>query len=245
MDTREETIDATTDDGEMAVVVTQPTTDGDWPTVVVFIDAPGIRPATREWMATMAGHGYRVVTPDLHHRHGRLLHYEPKDMADDPDALPTIMSWIASMTDDQIQHDAERALSTAGVAADTPYATVGFCLGARGAYRALERNPHRVVCGAAWHPSFLADDGPDSPHLTAGNLDRPLYLGIGEADEVQSIAMHQRFLDAVADLDHVDVTTFPGTDHGFSWPGYPTYDENAATISWSKTVAMFEAAFSS
>ncbi|NIR40965.1 MAG: hydrolase, partial [Actinobacteria bacterium] len=60
---------------------------------MLFIDAPGLRPATREFMARMASNGYRVVTPDLHHRHGRLLHFEPKDMAANPDARPAIGTW--------------------------------------------------------------------------------------------------------------------------------------------------------
>ncbi len=243
MDVTEETIDTTTDDGDMAVVVTRPVADGDHPVVLVYIDAPGLRPATREWMARMASHGYVVVTPDLHHRHGRLLHFEPADFAADADARPTVMGWIASMTDDQIAHDGERGLDAAGVPADGAHAVVGFCLGARAVVRAMERQPDRVVAGAGWHPSFLADDEPDSPHLTAGGLRQPLYLGIGEADQVQSIEMHQRFLDAVADLDHVDVRTFPGADHGYTWPGYPTYDEAAAETSWTATLAMFEAAF--
>lgn len=246
MNVSEQTVDTPTDDGDMAVVVTQPQDPPAGravPTVVVFIDAPGVRPATREFMARLAETGYRVITPDLHHRHGRLLSYEPAAMAGDPDARPTIMSWIASMTDDQIQDDAARALAAAGVPDDEPYAVIGFCLGARAVYRGMERNPGRVVCGAGWHPSFLVDDGPDSPHLSAGSLDRPLYLGIGEADQVQSIAMHQQFLDAVADLDHIDVTTYPGADHGYTWPGYPTYHEQAAETSWTKTLAMLDAAF--
>ena len=102
----------------------------------------------------------------------------------------------------------------------------------------LTRLPDRVVCGAGWHPSFLADDQPDSPHLTASEIAGPLFLGIGEADEVQSIAMHQRFLDAVAGMDHVTVTTFPGADHGYTWPGYPNYDETAAETSWATTLDM-------
>jgi len=246
METVERTIDAMTDDGEIAVVVTEPSSppaSGDWPSVGLFIDAPGLRPATTEWMARMAGEGYRVVTPDLHHRNGRLLHFEPADMAEDPSRRNQVMAWIASMTDDQIQHDMDVALAAAGVAEETPIAVIGFCLGARAVYRSIQRNPGRVVAGASWHPSFLADDEADSPHLTASQLTTPLYLGIGEDDEVQSIAMHQRFLDAVADLGHVDVTIFPGADHGYSWPGYPSYNENAAETSWTKTLALFSAAF--
>jgi len=238
MDVQEQTIDTSTDDGEMAVVITQPANaasgGGDWPTVLLFIDAPGLRQATRDYMERMAGEGYRVVTPDLHHRHGRLLA---------PSSREEVMGWLSSMTDNQIQHDGERALSAAGVSEDTPYVALGFCLGTRAVYRAIERNPERVLAGSCWHPSFMADDEPDSPHLTAGQLTRPMYLGIGEADEVQSVAMHQRFLDAVEPLDNVEVAIYPGADHGFTWPGTPTYNETAAETSWTKTLAMFADAF--
>ncbi|NNF53638.1 MAG: hydrolase [Acidimicrobiales bacterium] len=246
MDVTEQTMDTSTDDGEMALVITEPAEpqpgDGEWPAVVVFIDAPGLRPATRDFMARLASNGYRVITPDLHHRHGRLRYFEPADIVADPSRRQIIRSWIESMTDDQIQHDASCALSAAGVDEGTPFAAIGFCLGARAVYRAMQRNPQRVMCGAGWHPSFLVDDSADSPHLTAAGLSRPLYLGIGDADKVQSIAMHQKFLDAVAPNPLVDVTIIPGADHGFTWPGYPTYHETAAEISWTKTLAMLAAA---
>ena len=163
----------------------------------------------------------------------RLALDESSPAADDPG--------IASMTDDQIQSDFQAALAACDVPYGQPLGTIGFCLGARAVYRAMQRN-ERVVCGAGWHPSFLVDDGADSPHTTAADLDRPLYLGIGEADEVQSIAMHQQFLDAVADNPNVTVTTFEGADHGFTWPGYPTYHEEAAEVSWTTTLAMLETA---
>ena len=56
---------------------------------------------------------------------------------------------------------------------NTPIVTIGFCLGARAVYRRMMRDGDRVVAGAGWHPSFLADDGDDSPHLTAGGLAAP------------------------------------------------------------------------
>jgi len=243
MNVCETEVDTDTPDGPMAVVVTEPaetpSNGGAWPTVVVFIDAPGLRPATREYMGRLADNGYRVITPDLHHRHGRLLHFEPNDVANNPDARPTIVGWIASMTDDQIQSDFQAALAACEVPYDAKLGVIGFCLGARAAYRAMQRN-ERVACGAGWHPSFLVDDGADSPHVTAGDLDRPLYLGIGEADEVQSIAMHQQFLNAAAGNDQITVTTFEGADHGFTWPGYPTYHEEAAEVSWTTTLKMLE-----
>ncbi len=248
METIERQINTETDEGEMVVVISEPFDapegGGEWPTVLWFIDAPGLRPAVREGMKRLASHGYRVVTPDLHHRQGRLLFKEPTDMAE-PGAKETVWGWIKAMTDEQIQHDGACALAAAGVDEQTPYVTIGFCLGTRAAYRAIERHPDRVLAGACFHPSFMADDTDASPHLTAGQLTRPMYFGIGEADQVQSIAMHQPFLDAVAPLPHVEVITFPGADHGFTWPGYPNYSESAAETSWSKTLALFHSAFHS
>lgn len=244
METSERTIDTTTDDGEMAVVIAEPTSapdgGGEWPVVLWFFDLPGLRPAVRDAMARLASEGYRVITPDLHHRFGRLLHKTRKDSGQ-PGVPEELSLWLKSMTDDQIQHDGACALAAAGVSTDTPYLAIGFCLGTRAVYRAIERDPERVLAGACFHPSLMADDRPDSPHVRAGELTRPMYFGIGEADQIQSIAMHQRFLDAVEPLPHVEVVTFPGVDHGFTWPGYPNYDETAAETSWSKTLALFTA----
>ena len=52
--------------------------------------------------------------------------------------------------------------------------------------------------------------------------------------------MHQRFFDVVEPLSNVSVEVFAGADHGFSWPGYATYDETAASVSWTRTLALFE-----
>ncbi len=241
METTEQIIDTATDDGEMAVLVTAPAGDGDWPAVLLFIDAPGIRSATHEFAAKLAAEGYVVVTPDLHHRHGRLLNAFETAPPQGKTTQEMVWGWIASMTDAQIQHDGDRALAAGGVSDDAPIATIGFCLGARAVYRRL-MDDDRALAGAAWHPSFLADDGPESPHLTAPSLTKPLYLAIGDADEVQSIAMHQRFLDAVEPLDNVTVEIYEGADHGFTWPSAPNHHEAAATGAWAATTSMFATA---
>lgn len=243
METRAEIIDTTTDDGgDMAVLVTQPTDGNDWPVVLLFIDAPGIREATHAYAAKLAAEGYVVITPDLHHRQGRLLNALDTAPPEGKSPQEMVWSWIAAMTDANIQHDADRALTAAGVADDTPIVTIGFCLGARAVYRRLMAD-RRALAGATWHPSFLADDEPDSPHLTAGALTKPLYLAIGDADQVQSIAMHQRFLDAVEPVEHVTVDIYEGADHGFTWPGHANYHEAAATGAWAATTTLFAAAF--
>lgn len=247
MTLNEEIIDARTDDGDMAVLVKQPagppTSGASWPTVLILHDGPGIREATHVFMRKLATAGYRVICPDLYHRQGRLLGVEPAMRAADPSLSEKMWEWLSSLNDDGIQHDVDRAIAAAAPNA-TGIAVLGFCLGARAVVRTMLRLPDLVVAGATWHPSFLVDAEPDSPHLLATSIKQPMYLGIGTADQVQSIEMHQRFFDAVAPLDNIEVEIFDGADHGFTWPDHPTYHQVAAEGCWVKTTALFSAAFS-
>lgn len=239
MDIIEEIIDVDTADGPMAVSVKYPDDDPSHPTVAVFHDGPGMRESNHIFNRRLAAEGYRVVMPDLYHRHGRMLGWEPDQATDETRAQ--VMGMLHSLTDAGIQSDLDAALGAIDLSDDEKLGTIGFCLGARAIYRTLMRLPDRFVVGATWHPSFLADDGDDSPHLSASGLVQPVYIGIGTADTVQSIEMHQRFFDAVAPLDHVEVEVFEGADHGYTWPSSPKYHEVAATTSWAKTTALFAA----
>jgi carboxymethylenebutenolidase len=239
MSITEEIIDTETVDGPMAVSVKYPDDGLRHPTIAVFHDGPGMRESNHEFNRRLAAEGYRVVMPDLYHRHGRMLGWESSDATDETRAQ--VMKMLHSLTDDNIQSDLDDALAVIDLNPDEKLGVIGFCLGARAIYRTLMRLPDRFVCGATWHPSFLADDTPDSPHLTASQLRQPVYIGIGTADEIQSIAMHQRFFDAVAALDNVEVEIFDGADHGYTWPSHPNYHDHAATTSWAKTTALFNA----
>lgn len=230
-------LDADTADGPMAVVRKQP--DGDARgRVMIFMDAPGIRPSLHEFALRLAGEGYDVAIPDLWHRHGRLIGYEPADIAADPSRRAHIGEMLGTLTDAGTTMDREAALAALGWE-DGLVGAIGFCMGARGVHVAMTDHPERFVAGAMWHPSFLTDDTDASPHLSAPGLTGELYIGIGEADQVQSIEMHRRYLDAVAPLDHVTVDTFAGADHGFTWPISPNYHEVAATTSWAATTDLF------
>ena len=239
-DTVQKIVDVTSSStGEpMAVSVTYPD-DGQWhPTIAVFMDAPGMRESLYEFCRRLAGEGYNVVMPDLNHRHGRLLGWEASEAT--PEAKEKISAMLAVMTDEGIQQDLDDALTTVELGDDEQLGTIGFCLGARAIYRTLMRLPDRFAVGATWHPSLLHTE-PDPPYETAAGLKQPVYVGIGTADQVQSIEMQQPFFDAVADLDHVEVVHFEGADHGFTWRTSPNYHAEAATVSWEKTIALFAA----
>ena len=246
-----ETIVDTVSDGEpMAVLRKRPSWCGPYPVVVVFHDGPGMRDATHIFARRLAGYGYDVAVPDLYHRIGRMVGFGPDDVAADTEAPSKIREMIASLTDDGIQRDLDAALEVveaqrreSGAVAMERVGCVGFCLGARAVLRTMMRLPEQFVVGAMWHPSFLVDDGADSPHLIVGDLAGSLYAGFGEIDRIMSVASMQPFIDATAALgDRVVIDVHPGADHGYTWPGAPTYNEAAAERAWSRTLAMFEVA---
>jgi len=237
METRQEIIDAPTAEGPMAVLHTRPVDDGNWKRVGIFFDAPGIRDATEAFCTKLAAEGYEVVVPDLYHREERLFHVTPAQRDADPSIVDRMRELMGTLTDDGIQQDMDDAIAAVGWT-EGPVGCIGFCLGARAVHRAMVRRPDRFVAGSMFHPSFLTDE-PDPPFTSVDRLTGALHIGIGTADEVQSIEMHQRYFDAVAPMDNVEVKIFDGADHGFTWPGYATHHEEASDTCFAATVALF------
>ena len=243
----QETILDTVSDGEpLAVVRKRPPSGGPHPLVVMFMDKPGIRDALHVFARRLARHGYDVILPDLYHRHGRMIGYDHAEAAADPGKAARLVQMMGSLTDDGIQNDLDAALEA--VAADRPDGSmdtagcIGFCLGARAVFRTMMRLPGQFPAGAMWHPSFLVDGEPDSPHLTADRLQGSLYAGFGEADQAMTVASMQPFIRAVSSLgDRVTVDILSGADHAYTWPGTPNYNEAAAERAWSQTLALLAA----
>lgn len=237
METRQEIIDADTAAGPMAVLHTRPASDGPRKQVGIFFDAPGIRDATEGFCTRLAAEGYEIVVPDLYHREARLFNVTPARRDADPSLVGRMRELMGTLTDDGIQQDLDDAIASVGWT-EGPIGCIGFCLGARAVHRAMVRRPDRFVAGSMFHPSFLTNE-PDPPYLTVDGLTGGLHIGIGTADEVQSIEMHQRYFDAVESKANVEVKTFDGADHGFTWPGYPTYHQEASDTCFAETVALF------
>ena len=234
----EQIIDTETADGPMAIVHASPE-GGSAKRVLIFMDAPGIRPSLTHFAVRLAEAGFEAAIPDLWHRHGRMIGFDPVDDAEANQANRLkIMEMLGTLDDGQVQMDRNAALDALEWT-DGPMATIGFCLGARYVHKAMQELPHRFPTGAMWHPSFLTDDTDASPHLSVDAIGE-LWIGIGTADKVQSIEMHQRYLDAIEGLDNITLRIFDGADHGYTWPVSPTYHEEAATVGWNATTEMFD-----
>ena len=236
---QEQILEGETVDGPMAILHKRPDDGRSYPSVVMFHDGPGVRSATHEFAAKLARSGFEVYVPDLYHRHGRLIGYELAERQADPSLVDHLWTMLGSLTDAGVQQDLDEALTHINAAEDEPIGCIGFCVGARATFRTMMRFPGRFPVGAMWHPSYLADEQPDSPHLSADGFAGHLFIGVGDSDEVQPIEANQPFFDHVQDLPHVDLQIFVDTDHAYTWPGWPRYNQTAAEESFTRTVQLF------
>ena len=71
----------------------------------------------------------------------------------------------------------------------------------------------------------------------------PMLALFGEQDSSIPLRGVQEFRNVLGQLDkEAEVRIYAGADHGFFFPGSPTYSPIAADDAWNRTVALFETA---
>ncbi len=242
----ESVIELATPDGVQAVLAKRPDRHGPFPAVVMFHDGPGVREATHEVMRRIAVEGYYVVCPDRYHRFGRHLHVDPADIAGEQGDVvrQQMWKWLMGTSEDQVAADLAALLGHLAddeVVIDGPMGCIGYCIGARSVLRSLRDHPETFAAGVTFHPSFCVTADDDSPHHVVETFSGELYVAIGSADQLQSVAMNQPFLDAVNAMSGGRglAEIHEGADHGFSVPG-PAYQARAADRSYRMALALFD-----
>jgi len=234
------TIEVRTPRGAMPVHIHRPDRDGPAARVVLFMDAPGIRPALHAHAERLADAGYAAILPDLYYP------IDPADRPDveklkvgDPEEFARMREVVARLHDDDVIEDTRLLLdATSG----GPWGCVGFCAGGRFGLRAAETFGAALAAASLLHPSRLVTDEPDSPHLAVDRIRGALYLGFGEADHVtpvSSIPPLRERLEQHAVPHRIEV--LPGAEHGYTMPGMPAYNEAAAEQAWAGTLELLAA----
>ena len=234
------TVDVTTPRGTMPVYVQRPDGDGPSPRVILYMDAPGIRPALYGHAKRLAGAGYTAILPDL---------YYPFDPADRPDAermaagdaeeFARMRKLVARIRDDDVIEDTRLLLEAVAEGDDGAWACVGFCMGGRFGMRAAEAFGSDVAAASLLHPTNLVTHEPDSPHLAVDRVRGALYLGFGEADSVTPLStippLRER-LEQAGVAHRIEIVA--GAEHGFTMPGRAAYNEAAAEQVWAGTLTL-------
>ena len=237
-------IEIKTDDGICPSYVYRPSGDGPWPAVLLYMDGIGIRPAMLEVGERLATYGYFVLLPDLFYRSGP---YEPMDaqtVFSDPEKRKVLMEkFFALATQASVMSDTGAFLDYLAAQPDVkpgPVGTTGYCLGGRMSVTAAGTYPDRITAAAAYHPSRLATDAPDSPHLLAPKMKARLYIAGAIEDASFPDDMKERLKEALtqAGVDH-KIETYPAK-HGWVFRDTPGYAAAQAERHWQTVVALFD-----
>jgi carboxymethylenebutenolidase len=235
----ETTIELSTPRGVMPVHLTAPDGDGRWPLVVLYMDAPGIRPALHEHARRLTACGYRTALPDLYYALAPDQLPRPERLAaGDGAEFARMGQAVASLRDDEILDDTAALL--AQIDPDhSAWACLGFCAGGRFGLRAAQRFGADLAAAALLHPSRLVTDEADAPYRRLDGVAAALYLGFGENDHVTPVSLIAPLRE---ELDRYEIEyrieVIQDADHGFTMPGLPAYNETAAEHAWSGTLAV-------
>lgn len=242
-----ETIEISTADGVMSAYEVTPDGSAKRAGIVLFMDGLGIRDALRKMADRLGAAGYRVLMPDMFHRIGREVHFDPKVVFATPDGFGVVRKTIGTLTTDQSMADADAALSTLASRADvdaTRLGAVGYCMGGRIAMLAASRFPDRVKAAASIHGGGLVTSAMDSPHLVLGASRARLYFGGAKDDPSFTTENAKTLTEALEragtsyELEQYDAR------HGWAIDDTPVYDSAEAERHWRAILALFEAALS-
>jgi carboxymethylenebutenolidase len=192
-----------TPDGDArAFVFTPDEGSGPWPAVILFMDAPAIRPALFEMGERLARAGYYVLLPDIFWRAGP---YDPPNIvkvrAGDPDQVANFARLRASTSADRQMTDTKACLDwlSAQPAAQADRVGVsGYCMGGSIALRAAGTFPDRIAAAASFHGGNMATDDEKSPHLLAPNIRAKVLIAGAEKDGGYDEAQNERLKAALA-----------------------------------------------
>lgn len=241
MHTRE--IDIATPDGAMSAYEIVPADEGPRPAIVFLMDGLGYRTGLKTMAERLASHGYHVLLPDLYHRVGRHVHFEPTVMTQ-PEKMGEMRNLIGGLTPDMLMSDVATCLDVLGARANvdaTRVGAVGYCMGGRTAFIAATRFPDRLRATASIHPGGIVTADPASPHLRAGAAQARMYFGVAKDDVFftkEQAATLEQTLTALGkryQLEHYEAR------HGWAVIDTPVYDAAEAERHWTAILALFAA----
>jgi carboxymethylenebutenolidase len=235
-----ETIEVHTPRGAMPVYVHRPAREESNRLVVLYMDAPGIRPVLHDHCERLTGAGYTAVLPDLYYPFGAAERPSAERLsAGDPEEYRRMQRLVARVRDDDVLEDTTLMLESLPDRPAGPWACVGFCMGGRFGLRAAEAFGSDLAAASLLHPSRVVTDEPDSPHLAVDRVAGALYLGFGEADHVTplaSIPPLRQQLEQHGVQHRIEV--LPGAEHGYTMPDRRAYNHDAAERAWAGTLEL-------
>jgi carboxymethylenebutenolidase len=239
-------IEITTADGVAEAYVTSPG-DGQYPPVLFYIDAIGLRPRIDEMADRIAGWGYTVMAPNVFYRDGKAAELAPTEDLRVPENrekfFAGVMGRVGAHTPEQALGDLEAyvsALQALPTVTAGDIGVTGYCMGGRLSMRAAAKRPDVVAAAGAFHAGGIVTDEPDSVHRQLAAARAELFFGHADQDRsnpAEAVATLEATL-AETDLTYTS-EVFEGAPHGYTMSDTSMYDAAATERHFRELEALF------
>ena len=234
----------TTADGTCPVTLATPDGDGQWPAVVMYPDAGGVRATFDQMAAHLADLGYVVLVPDVYYRDAGWAPFDMGTVFADQDERNRLFGMISKVTPDIMAADATAFFDYLAARPEVrgeKFGTTGYCMGGRTSLVVAGRVPARVAVAMSFHGGGLAADDAGSPHLLADKIQAVVYVG-GAENDASFTPEQAETLDKALTAAGVEHTIeFYAAAHGFAVPDNAPYDHAAAQRHWTAMKDVFGA----
>jgi carboxymethylenebutenolidase len=237
----EKEVVVTTKHGNMPTFAACPDGPGEYPGVIFYMDAPGIRDELRNMARRIAKHGYFCLLPDMYYRLGT-CHFDIPRRDDGMSAV--IRAAMNHLTNARVVDDTAALLAYVDAndkVKPGPVGCVGHCMSGQYITTVSAQFPHRMAAAASLYGVGIITDKEDSPHLLLDKIKGELYYAFAETDQAVPPHIPGDLQKALEKVDtKYELKVFPGTHHGFCFPERAVYDTLAAEETWSKIFAMWD-----
>jgi carboxymethylenebutenolidase len=248
-------VDIRTPDGVCDAAFIRPAS-GSHAGVLIWADAFGLRPVTRNLARRLAVDGYSVLVPNPFYRVSRApftdaSHFDFQNPADRAKLQPFMQSVTAAGAAEKdatayvafldLQKEVDRAKKIGAQ---------GYCMGGALVVRSAAVLPDRIGAGASFHAGGLVTDQPNSPHLLAPKIQARMYFGMASNDDSRQPDAKEKLKEAfTAAHVPVEVEVYASL-HGWCMSdmpkhdGVPVYNEADAERAWAKLLELYKTALS-
>ena len=214
------------------------------PTVIFYMDAPGIREELRTMCRRILKNGYNVLLPNLFYRVGTEGNYPFNQLLyrNSKEELNKMISTMNNTTNNMIIDDTKYIIDYINNNFDNNkgIGIVGYCMSGRFVVSCGASYADKILAIASFYGVEILTEKNDSPHLVAHKIKGELYLAFAEKDKWVPKDTLSKIKKNFSKYKNCFIEVYPSTDHGFVFPERNTYVKEAAEKHWKKLINLFD-----